>query len=327
MDYGEVLTKAWRIIWKHKVLWIFGILVSCGQGGGSGNPGGNANTGVQYSGNGGNLPPEMERFFWSFERFFEQIEAWQVVGVVAAIILFIILLSLLFLALSTVGRIGLIQGTVQADAGLERLTFSELFESGKPYFWRILIFNFLIGLAGVLLVILLMLPLLAIAALTFGIGLLCLLPLLCLLVPVSWVISVIIEQANIAIVVEDLDMLAGLKRGWEVFRQEIGTMIVMALILLLGGGLVSMLLALPMIFTVFPLMMGMMGTAMSDGFGWFGGGVLIAILCFFSYLPFLLILSGILQAYIKSAWTLTYLRVTNKAASDIVEAESLPQDL
>ena len=24
-NFGEVLTRAWQIIWKHKVLWIFGI--------------------------------------------------------------------------------------------------------------------------------------------------------------------------------------------------------------------------------------------------------------------------------------------------------------
>ena len=32
-NFGEVLTRAWQIIWKHKVLWIFGFLAGCGQGG------------------------------------------------------------------------------------------------------------------------------------------------------------------------------------------------------------------------------------------------------------------------------------------------------
>jgi len=36
MDFGEVLSKAWRIVWKHKVLWIFGFLASLGQGWGGG---------------------------------------------------------------------------------------------------------------------------------------------------------------------------------------------------------------------------------------------------------------------------------------------------
>ena len=37
MDYGEVLSRAWRIIWKHKVLWIFGIMAGCTSGSGGGN--------------------------------------------------------------------------------------------------------------------------------------------------------------------------------------------------------------------------------------------------------------------------------------------------
>ncbi len=40
-NFSEVLTRAWQIIWKHKVLWIFGILAGCGQGGG-GSSGGEA---------------------------------------------------------------------------------------------------------------------------------------------------------------------------------------------------------------------------------------------------------------------------------------------
>jgi len=48
MDYGEVLQKAWKIIWKHKILWLFGLLASCGRGGGGGSGGGGS------SGNYGN---------------------------------------------------------------------------------------------------------------------------------------------------------------------------------------------------------------------------------------------------------------------------------
>src|SRR5437773_2631742 len=25
-NFGEILTRAWQIIWKHKILWVFGIL-------------------------------------------------------------------------------------------------------------------------------------------------------------------------------------------------------------------------------------------------------------------------------------------------------------
>ena len=44
MNYSEILSRAWQIIWKHKVLWIFGILAGCANSGGGGGGGGNNNS-------------------------------------------------------------------------------------------------------------------------------------------------------------------------------------------------------------------------------------------------------------------------------------------
>jgi len=44
-NFGEVLTRAWQITWKYKVLWIFGILAGCTNGGGGGGGGGGGNSG------------------------------------------------------------------------------------------------------------------------------------------------------------------------------------------------------------------------------------------------------------------------------------------
>ena len=48
MDFGYVLKRAWQIMWKFKVLWIFGILASCGQASTSSG----ANSGWRYSSRG-----------------------------------------------------------------------------------------------------------------------------------------------------------------------------------------------------------------------------------------------------------------------------------
>ena len=74
-NFGEVLTRAWQIIWKHKVLWIFGILASCSRGnGGSGN-GGSGNSGF----NNGSNP---DQFGYQFERMGQWLEnnIWIVVA-------------------------------------------------------------------------------------------------------------------------------------------------------------------------------------------------------------------------------------------------------
>jgi hypothetical protein len=311
MDFGEILTKAWKIIWKFKILWIFGILVSCGQGGGGGGGGGGGNAGFQFSGDETNIPPGLERFFYGMENFFDYIQGWQIAAFIVGFIFLILVLILVFAALSTIGRIGLIQGTVKAESGVDRMTFGELFNEGKPFFWRVLGFNFLAGLALFIIVLALLIPLIGLTAVTFGIFLICLIPIICLLVPASWLVTVVFEQVNIAIVLEDLDIITGLKRGWQVFRENIGNMIVMGLILGIGGFIIGFLMALPMILLVVPVVIGIIeGTT----FG-IGSGFAVAGICFMAYLPVLIVLNGILQAYIKSAWTLTYIRLTGETES------------
>lgn len=314
MNFGEILTKAWKIIWKHKILWIFGILTSCGQGNGS-NGGNGANASIQYSGGRGDFPPALENFFENLETFFVNIQGWEIAALILGSMFFFLILAFVFTALRTIGRIGLIQGTVLGIHTLEseqtdRLNFISLFNRGKPFFWRIFGFNLLAGIAVFILILLLLTPVIAFVVFTFGIGFLCLLPLLCLLIPAGWLVSVLFEQVNIAIVVEDLGIFEGLQRGWEVLRDNIGNLIIMGLILVLGGFILNIILALPMISVVLPIIVGVMGGGSTGSDIVFGGGLITSLLCCAAYVPVLIVLSGILQAFIKTAWTATYLEMT-----------------
>ncbi len=303
MSYSEVLSRAWQIIWKHKVLWIFGILAGCGSTGG----GGGGGRQISYTFSRGELPPGIENFF----RQFENIPDWQIVLFLAIGALLLFLLIVLVVFLSTMGRIGMYRGTQLADQGEARLTFGEVFRGGLPYFWRVFFLNLLVGLVIFILVLLIFgLGILA-TVVTFGIFLFCALPLICLAIPIGWLVGVWIEQANIAIVVEDLGIMAGLKRGWQVFRDNLGEMIVMGLILVLGVGLIGgLIIGFPLFLIFVPAVLGTAAGTRSA----LNGGLIIAGLCLVIYLPVLIVLGGILKAYIESAWTLTYLRLTRKPA-------------
>lgn len=328
MDFGEVLSRAWKIIWKYKVLWIFGILASCGQGGGGGGGGGGSgNSGFNFSEGDPNVSPEVERFFYGIERFFDQIEAWQIIGFIAILILVFLIIWLVVLALSTIGRLGLVQGTALADDDVESITFRELFEKGKPFFWRVLGLNLLVGLAIFILILIMIIPVVGFTAITFGIGLFCLIPLICLLVPVGWAVSVIMEQANNALILENLDIIAAIQRGWSIVRDNIGNMIVMFLILGVGGLIISLIFALPFILMVVPAVLGAALGSIGESQFAFGSGLTVAALCFVGYLPILIILGGILRAYIQSAWTLTYLRLTQSAPIDDEELSELAEEI
>lgn len=297
MNYGEVLSKAWKTIWKHKVLWIFGILASCSSTNGS--------IGNIQSSYRGELPPQWQRFFDQFA----QLPAWQIALLVGGLLLISLLLVIIAIFLSTIGRIGLIRGTSQVDQGVEKLSFGELFSGSMPFFLRVFGLNLLIGLLGFLLAMILIAPLIVLTMVTFGIGALCLVPLICVLIPIVWFIGIVIEQANIAIVVENLGILAGLQRGWDIVRNNLGPVIIMALILYLGVSLIAgFIIGLPLVLLGMPLIVGVLSGAERA----LQGGALISALCFIGYLPILIVLSGILRAYIESAWTLTFLRLRSK---------------
>jgi len=290
-NFGEVLTRAWQIIWKHKVLWVFGIFAGCSRGGGSAGGGGSG---------GGTSPSGGSPF--PFERMMNQFGQWigdhpWVVALFIAAALVIIVLSIF---LGTIGRIGLIKGTYQAEQGAEQLVFGELFSASMPYFWRVLGLSFLVGL--VFLVI--FLPIVVFGVLTAGIGFVCLLPLICLLVPVSLGVNLVIEQANAAIVLNDLGIMDGLRRGWDVVKSNIGPIIIMAIILGVISFAAGLVLAIPILIVLVPLFIGMVN---GDTFPFWIAGVCCAV-----YLPILLVLNGILTSFIQSSWTLTYMRLTRK---------------
>lgn len=309
---GEVLTKAWQIVWKFKVLWIFGILASCGSGGG-GNGGGGSGSNYDFSN--GSLPPQMRQFARALEQFGVWLEnnLW----VIAAAVLVLCVIWIVILFLSVIGQIGVIKGAQLADDGAETLGFGQVWRASLPYFWRVLGLSLAFGLIVFVLVLAMLLPVIALAIVTLGVGALCIIPLMCVFIPLIWVASVIVNQAAVAIVTEDRGILDAVQHSWTVVRSNIGQYLLMALVLFIGGALVGLVIAIPVILIVVPAIFSL---AVSDGTNF--TGLMIAGLCFVLYLPVALVLQGILTTYILTAWTLTFRRLTTPLPEPDLTPES-----
>src|SRR5688572_5972111 len=311
-NFGEVLTRAWQIVWKHRVLWVFGVLASCGRGGS------NFNSGGSGQGDGGipsDLPPQVEQWLQIIQ---ENLTAFITIGVTLICLIWIVTIFL-----STIGKIGLIRGTFQVDGGTERLVFGQLFSESTPYFWRIFGLSLLVSLPIVVVIAALVAGFASFAIATSAgnngseIGLLAMLPLLigcvCLLVPVMFVIGMITRQAENAIVLEEMRVLPAISRGWDVFRKNLGPIIIMAIILTIIGFAVGFVIAIPVFIVLIPAMFAFMaGEAQS----WTPLIVAGVILCL--YAPISLLIQGIAVAYTESAWTLTYMRLTKPQAQEPV---------
>lgn len=311
MDFGKVLTRAGEIIWKHKVLWIFGILAGCGAQGSSFNynfgsrSGGGSSSGPQFD---PNVPP-----FDVPRDFFNDPTGQRAMLIVIGLLLLVFIIAILAFVLGVYGRLGMIEGTRRAETDGE-MTFNAIHTAIMPNLGKALGLNFIF--AAAVLAIGLVFAAIAIfgAAVTFGLALICIIPLVCLLIPVMWFVAIIIEQANIALVLEEKGIGDALQRGWEITRSNLGEYIGMGLLLVVGGAVVGFVIGLPVFLAMAPMMVGVFGFASgSDVAGWSGIG--IALLCMVLYIPVLLLANGIIQGYIKSAWTLTFVALRDKTAN------------
>ena len=300
LNIGKILTRSWQIIWKHKILWVFGILA----GFASGRSGGNNGNGNRSGSNGDTTPFSGNQFGQMEGQFREFIQ--QYLLIIITVCLVILILSLVFYALGMMGRIGMIKGVAKVEGGADTLGFGEIWSESMPYFWRFFGLNFLVGLAFAVIII----PLVLVGVLTAGIGFACILPIICLLIPVGWAVSLVLEQAQIAIVQENLGMVDGFKRGWEIVKSDIGGVIVLALILGVASFFIGLIIALPLILAFLPVIFsaGSLRTASS-----IPATVWVSLACCVIYFPILLTLSGILTAYTKTAWVLSYFDLTKPA--------------
>jgi len=294
-DFGEVLTRAWQITWKHKILWVFGLLSML--------------VGLLFFPLG--FAPALSVFLA------EDIPFWieQPVYLFVFFGIFVLLMVASFF-IGALTQAAISVGALRAEQDGETITFNETLRASLPYFWRFMgIMALLAG--GVLLVMLGFFAVQTLVSLlTLGLGAMCLVPLQFLLYPLMIVAYAWQEQALASIVVDDLSVIEAAKRGWEVFRHNLMPVVLITLILYLGVGMVSGFISIPMMVPFFAIPFVLIGEAENTR------AILIAAsLCLVAYLPVLAVLQSGILTYMKSGWMLTYLRLTRSPEAETPVAD------
>ncbi|MGD8402754.1 MAG: hypothetical protein PVJ21_03770 [Anaerolineales bacterium] len=295
-DFGEVLGRAWQITWKHKILWVFGLL--------------NMVIGLLFLPLG--LAPVISIFLAEDIPFWFEEPAYMFVFFGIFVLLMI---ASFFIGALTQAAISV--GALRAEREDERLFFTEILKASLPYFWRFLgIMALLAG--GVLLVMLSFFAVQTLVSLlTLGLGAMCLVPLQFLLYPLMIVVYAWQEQALASIVVDDLSVLEAAKRGWQVFRKNLLSVVLVTLILYLGVGMISGFISIPMMVPFFAIPFVLIEEVENTR------AILIAAsLCLVAYLPLLAVLQSGVLTYMKSGWMLTYLRLTHSPEAEVAVSHS-----
>lgn len=313
-DIIEIFTRAGKITWKYKILWLFGMLASCGRS--SGGNGGNSNSGgSDFNGDNPFSPQmlnQMERFFLRVGRWFEE-NPWIIFVAIALIILLVIIQ--VFCAY--VGMAGLARGVVHAENGVETLHFGELFSESLTYFWRLFGSSLLIFLP----VFLFFFIFIFVAAFSAdGIGSeeafagffgILMFAMCCCFFPIMIFLGVYSQVVSRSIIIEDMGVFAALSRAWQVLIKNIIGYIVVGIILFIAAAIIGILISLPALLAVLPVLGSLISGQINSWQPFILAGVIL--LC---YSPIAWFLNGVLTTYTESVWSLMYLRITQSTINN-----------
>jgi len=300
MEIGEVLRKTWDISLRNKGLWLLGILAGCSASG-RGNFGNSSGSFRGYDFSSEGLP--------SFQgnNFLDEIGPIQgeiIVPIVLGFLCLGLILALVFFALGVIGQGGLIAGFRRADDGAT-VTFAEAFNEGMHSFWKLAGIRILFFLAGIAFVLAFILGALLIGVFTLGFGLIFLVPLLCLMIPLSLAVDSYIILTMVASVEDELGVFEAFGRAWHTFKDNIGPVALMVLILIVGAGFLGFVAAVPFLGFV-------LGTDLAVI-----SGVAVSLVCLLAAIPLLIAFYGLLTTYTTGAWTLTYRRLNGTMGAEL----------
>ena len=285
-SFGEVLTRAWQITWNHKNLWLAGIVIGLV----------------------GMLTGALSLLFNpSFASFSDPDAVNQALPSILLSNAVVLLLSLLSIPLYVIGMSIPSLGTFQVERGRDKVNFGELIRGVLPYFWRILgILSLLWG--GVFVVMFVVFGCITLLGLlTFGIAVLCTIPLFLLTIPLVILVYALMEQAISAVLVDNLGFSSALQRAWELVKKNLGVMALLSIILYLGATVISMIITVPMMVPMFGFIFNMGAEPDFESIDRLFRNMTVWML---ALSPLYALLQGILLAYMQSVWTLTYMRLT-----------------
>lgn len=283
MDYGNILSRAWQVTWKHKVLWIFGIFVALSSGSGSFNSGTSWNQ-SSSSGGGGNfpqpdMPPQLREFLNS---------PALPIAIIALLCLGLIIALAIFLM--GVASTGALIGGIDLAESTGAVTFAQAWTLGTSNFLKILGLKIGVGIIGFV----------AIFA-----GIICC-PLLCLVVPGSIALQVIAEFASFAIVLDKEGVIESIQKGFNVLKTNFTSVFVLGLILFGIGIAYGLVVAIPVLVAFAPAIIAVMGSTREPNMMLIGATVLM----FLCLIPIFIVVGGVYTTWQTATWQLAYRQFT-----------------
>ena len=322
MQYGTLLSRAWHIIWRNKIIWLFGFLAALGSGGGGG---GNLNyrfgSGDFNRPGTSGLPPQLERLF---TRLFS--DPTFLITLAVVIILVGLVIALVLALLAALGHGAMVDMVREADEA-ETTSFNTGWRTGLRRMLPTFLIRFLLGLptfiiimAGLAVFLVSFIPLLSQARVgdsrsligggILGTLFLCFLPALCVGLLLTIPLQVLETLSIRALVLEDRGVWGSIRRGWNILTTNLGDVVVIWLIFFLIGIGVAVVVGLPIAAIAFAVIFPLALMAAASP-------IFIVPLVLVGILLGLVsaAIRSVVEAYSSSVWTLAYQQFIARSAA------------
>jgi len=316
MDHIRILKRAFSITTSYRALWIFGILLALTTGGrASGSSGGGG-------GGGGTGPGTFQG---------PEISPEVLTGLIVAGVVFLCVTLLLAVAAAIaryVAETALIRMVDQHEATGVKVSVRQGFRLGwSRAALRLFLIDFVIGLS--MLIAFLLLVLLAVSPLLVWLtdstparvlGTVVAVALAVVVIFVAIVtgiaLSLLVQFWHRAVVLENRNVNAAVRRGWHLLRQRLGDVVVMGLILF-ALGLAWTIVLVPVIFLLVAvaaiggglpaLLIYAVASLIAQGTTPWIAAIIVGLPIFIVVMAIpLAVLGGLVQTFQSSTWTLTY---------------------
>jgi hypothetical protein len=301
-DFGEVLTRAGQITWKHKILWLSGIILAL----------------IGFL----SLPISLLFNDPATMMITDPAQINERMGSMLLANGLIMLISIASIPVYIIGMTIPTLATYRIETGNGQVTFLGLAQDSLRYFWRVLGIFGLIWLGSVAIMMALFACIGVLAVVTFGLATICMFPIFLLFIPIAMAVYAFMEQAISAVVVDDLRLSAAMQRAWDLVKKNIGVMALLSIIIYLGATVVSMVIAVPMMIPMFSSIFSL-GTQPPDA-QFFENYMRNITLWVLAFSPLYALFQGVILTFMQSAWTLTYMRLARPRdnAPVLVEANA-----
>src|SRR5258706_216424 len=138
-DFGGTLRRAWEITWKHKILWLFGILSFIA--------GGRASLSFRAPRFPTDLDPTDPTLFPRLQRNFPNLDQNVLVGIGVGILCLIVIIAIVLFVLHIIGRGALIGGIQLADTN-GQVSFGQAWGLGLKHFWTVLLIGLIVAIVS-----------------------------------------------------------------------------------------------------------------------------------------------------------------------------------